>query len=221
MCGATLVVDIALARLATSSNSVSCVSGSDTHGPPRSLSSSTASSEHLNAQNTNAVIEPPSPPFDLIAEVYIDGRTTAEIRSIVCLNLYDPYHSKDGVILKGRRVRGTSTTDGQFKVCFHDWVFTDIGIEVLLERMGVQDTPESNSKDDQEITGLADMLQDTVKVDNEEEELKIGRIEVVFTRVVLGSLITSTAISKILHDAEENHAVPQKGIGKDVTHTTR
>jgi hypothetical protein len=92
--------------------------------------------------------------------------------------------------------------------------------------MGVDDTSDSTSEDDQEVAGLADMLQDAVNVDNKEqgeEELKIGKIEVIFTRVVLEDLIPSTAAtsSKILHD-EKSVPTPLKNhVGKDVTHTTR
>ncbi len=105
-------------------------------------------------------------------------------------------------------------------------MFTDVGIDILLERMEVEDTSKPNPKDDQDVAELANMLHDVANVDNkeeEEQELKIGKIEVVFTRVVLGSLIpsTTTAISKSLCVQEDVKATPKKSVGRDVTHTTR
>lgn len=170
--------------------------------------------------------KPKPPPFDFIVEVFIDGRTKAEIRSVVELNSNSPYYQTE-VVLKGRRVRVPGRIGGPVKQCIHDWVFTDVGIEVLLERMGFDDTSESNPKDDHEVAGVADMLQDTAKVDSnegEEQELKIGKIgkiEVVFTRVVLGGLVPGTPTSKTLHNAENAQPALNMGIGKDVTHATR
>lgn len=124
---------------------------------------------------------------------------------------------------------------GALRAGIHDWIFTDVGIEVLLERMEVDDTTNLHNvrEEDTEVAGLADMLQDAAKVvdtSKEEEEgggggreLKIGRIEVVFTRVVLGSLISGTAaVSSSLHDVEgAQQGVGRKSVGRDVTHTTR
>ncbi len=180
---------------------------------------------------------PKPPPFDLIAQVYIDGRSKAENRSIITLNPNSPDYEPE-VLLMGRRVRIPSTTGGPTRQCFHDWVFTDVGIEVLLERMGVEDTTEFDARDggDHEVAGLADLLQDAVKVEEEEEEegesgdeegeeqeLKIGKIEVVFTRVVVGGVADDVAVasSQSLQDAQSEQAVPKRSVGKDVTHTTR
>lgn len=169
--------------------------------------------------------KPEPPPFDFLVEVFIDGRTKAEIRSLVGLNPESLNYDRD-FLLTGRRVRIPGPAGAPLQQCIYDWVFTDVGIEVLLERMGVKDTDEPNPKDDHEIAGLADMFQDTAKVDVREEEaqeLKVGKIEVVFTRIVVGSTTTHTYTSKSLHDADAEDAQPAQhiGLGNEVTHTTR
>jgi hypothetical protein len=170
-----------------------------------------------------------SHPFDLIAEVFLDGRAKAEIRSIIYLDPTDFHYSISGTVLKGRRVRALGENDGPIKTCIHDWVFTDVGIEVLFERMGVEDvvTDESDSNhDSQEIASLAEILQETANVDDKpeaERELKVGKIEVLFTRVVLGNSIPSArrTVLKSLHYQDGEQQTPKKAVGKDVTHTTR
>jgi hypothetical protein len=193
-------------------------------------SESSATSESSNWQalsGSEANFNAKPPPFDLIAEVFIDGRTKPEIRSVVYLDPSNFYYSKRGMVLKGRRVRAPSKKGELVKTCIHDWVFKDVGIEVLLERMGVEDSIDDDGNEtraDQEVAGLADLLQDTAHVDTKEEdeqELKIGRIEIVFTRVVLGSLITPKKPSKDLHEPIDAQPKPKKAVGRDVTHTTR
>ncbi len=132
----------------------------------------------------------------------------------------------------GRRVRIPSTTGGPTRQCFHDWVFTDVGIEVLLERMGVEDSAEFDARDggDHEVAGLADLLQDAAKVEEdaergeeeagEEQELKIGKIEVIFTRVVVGEVTYDMAVAAS-QGLQDEQALSKRSVGKDVTHTTR
>lgn len=179
--------------------------------------------------STTRTPAPMPPPFDLIVEVHIDGRRKAEVRFIVHLDPSSPDYQSE-VLLTGRRVRIPSKSGEPARQCFHDWVFTDVGIEVLLERMGVEDTTGSDARDreDLEVGELADKLQDAAKVEgdgegNEEQELKIGKIEVVFTRVVLGGVTHDfdVAASENLHDAQSEQAMPKRSVGKDVTHTTR
>jgi hypothetical protein len=191
--------------------------------PPRKFPSLPPVAASDLSSTTKSTFKPQPPPFDLIAEVYLDGPTRAEISSIIYLDPNNIFFSKAPGLLPGRRVRSQSKACGAIRTCIHDWVFTDVGIEVLLERMGVDDTNDSTSEDDQEVAGLADMLKDAVNVDKKEqgeEELKIGKTEVIFTRVVLGDLMPGTS-SKILRD-EKSVSTPLKNrVGKDVTHTTR
>ncbi|ERF74744.1 hypothetical protein EPUS_04913 [Endocarpon pusillum Z07020] len=191
---------------------------------------------HLNTQLDRSITHTPAPrppPFDLIVQVHIDGRRKAEVRFIVHLNPSSPDYQRE-VLLVGRRVRIPSKSGEPPRQCFHDWVFTDVGIEVLLERMGVEDTTGLDARDgeDHEVAALADELQDAAKVEeneeegdgegNREQELKIGKIEVVFTRVVLGEVTddVGVATSENLHDAQSEQAIPKRSVGKDVTHTT-
>jgi hypothetical protein len=50
--------------------------------------------------------------------------------------------------------------------------------------------------------------------------LKVGRIEIVFTRVVLGDVIPSQRLSRDGHDYDDAQATLKRPIGKDVAHTT-
>jgi hypothetical protein len=197
--------------------------GFKTLSPSRRLSASDDNPDLNFPLLTPIIPKPKPPPFDLLVEVFIDGRTKAEIRSVVCLNSESLGYDSE-VVLTGRRVRIPGPCGAPLQQCIHDWVFTDVGIEVLLERMGVKDTDEPNPNDDHEIAGLADMLQDAAKVDvkeGEAQELKIGKIEVVFKRIVLGSDVTLTTTSQSLHDAENAQPAPKIGLGYEVTHTIR
>jgi hypothetical protein len=173
--------------------------------------------------------KPEPPPFDFLVEVFIDGRTEAETRSLVGLNPESLDYDRV-FVLKGRQVRIPGPAGAPLQRHIHDWVFTDVGIEVLLKRMDVKDTDEPNPKNDHEVAGLADMLQDTAKVDVREgqaQELKVGKIEIVFTRIVVGNTATLTYTSKSLHDAEDAEDAEDAQsaqtivLGNEVTHTTR
>lgn len=194
-------------------------------GLPLSVSSESSNPNALSESAGNP--NPIPPPFDLIVEVFIDGRTKAEIRSALYLNPSNPYYSPADVILKGRRVWAPSRRGEPMRSCIYDWVFTDVGIEVLFERMDVEDTIDDVGKEtggDPEVAGLANLLQNTANVasqDEEDQELKIGKIEVVFNRAILGSSGCPTGAPRDLNDPEEAQTAPQKAIGKDVTHTTR
>ncbi|KAF7507150.1 hypothetical protein GJ744_010832 [Endocarpon pusillum] len=187
---------------------------------------------HLNTQldpSATRTTAPRSPPFDLIVQVHIDGRRKPEVRFIVSLNPSSPDYQRE-VLLIGRRVRIPSKSGEPTRQCFHDWVFTDVGIEVLLERMGVEDSTGSDARagEDHEVAALADELQDAAKVEESggegdgEQELKIGKIEVVFTRVVLGEVTDDVDVvtSESLHGAQAEQAIPNTSVGKHVTHTT-
>jgi hypothetical protein len=60
------------------------------------------------SSTTKSTLEPQPPPFDHIAEVFIDGRTKAEIRSIIYLDPSNIFFSKAPALLPGRRVRSQS-----------------------------------------------------------------------------------------------------------------
>jgi hypothetical protein len=166
-----------------------------------------------------------------MAEIYIDGLPKPEIRSIIYLNPSSLWYDPHGFVIKGRRVRSNPDEHDQpVKSCIHDWVFSDVGIEVLMERMGMGIDGDSGCAnehpEDREVDEVAELLQDAAHVDADEagdggRELKIGKIEIVFSRVVLGGLIprSETAVSRNIHQAEE--AETKKVIGRDVTHTTR
>lgn len=166
-----------------------------------------------------------APPFDLLAEVFIDGRSKAETRCTIYLDPASCYYHPCS-LLEGRRVKLAGKNGRSIRTCVHDWVFTDAGIEVLLERMGVEDDTGKDGREDgdQEMAGLADLLQDTANVNSEEgaeqQELKIGKIEVRFTRIVLGEFVSvksTTANGR----KKEARASTKRVVGKDVTHTTR
>lgn len=140
------------------------------------------------------------PAFDLLAEVFVDGRTKVDARCFLHLNPSHPHYCSSGVVLKGRPVLvGIDHSDTSDQYTIHDWVFTDFGIEALPEQMTVKDTKEFNSEHDH-IT---------------------RKIKIVFTKVVLGKHSSSVSASLDLNDQAHRSSPSGEAVGNAPTHTVK
>lgn len=140
-----------------------------------------SSSAHPQAKNS-------APPFHLLASMFLDGREKAERRVVIHL---DPNHEEfrgpDGkVMIRSRLVRGRDGTLNE-----HSWVFKEVGIETLLNKMficGGQDSTEDLEERSED--GLIDAM-NGAKLGAEtnlsqDEKSNVGKISVVIQRVILG-----------------------------------
>ncbi|EXJ92709.1 hypothetical protein A1O3_01261 [Capronia epimyces CBS 606.96] len=119
-------------------------------------------------------------PFTLVAWVYIDGNKVPECSQILYTepNL-SPY------VLRGRYTaasKGQKPGDIQQDIVIQEWVFTPVGIDVLLSKMDIaapDPEPPANAIEeelDEVIQGLAEV--------NAVKRPKSGQIEVRITRIV-------------------------------------
>lgn len=120
--------------------------------------------------------------YHLLASLYLDGRETVERAMIVYLDADHPDYRADRggkTYLQHRWVR---TKDG--RIVQHSWVFKEVGIETLLDKMLVKDDPEAAAAaqdgEDDLIAALG-----SAGLDDKEETKKLGQIEVRFTRVMI------------------------------------
>ena len=164
---------------------------------------------------------PHRPPFDLLATLYLDGREKAERKVIVYLDPeYEDFNPGTGYqtsrsIIKSRWVQGR---DGMIQE--HAWVFKDIGIETILDKMAL--TSEKDSMTANEEDAIIDALGRTGICHEDdmirEEKHKSGQIEVEITRVVLGRKRVDTEF-RPKHREGEDEDLDTGRIKSEVTHT--
>jgi len=159
---------------------------------------------------------PPSPPFDFLATLYLDGRRKAERKLIVYL---DPNHEDFGPegksIFKSRWVQ---TQDGGIQE--HAWVFNDIGIDTILDKLVLADTGKEPAEDELAIIAAMEGAGIIAEPDIEREgRKKIGQIEVKISRVILGRKSVNYHY-RPKHMEGENEDVDMDGADPELTHTT-
>ena len=180
---------------------------------PMALSFQATSSERM-------IKRIPPPPFHLLASLYLDGREKPERRVIIYLDPDDADFSYPGgeVEINGRWAQGK---DGNIKE--QSWVFQDIGIETLFDKMLIagdnSDTPISE-RNEAELTNAFDNIYldgdgDFVR----EEKSKVGQILVTIERVKLGEKWRDTNF-RAKHMEHEMENVDMVDAGKEITHTT-
>ena len=169
----------------------------------------------------------PSPPFDLTASVYIDGRSKPECRQVIYLDPSHPKYDPAGFVFKGRWVAppgdsGNKTRRGIPDAVPHigirDWVFTDVGIDVLMSRMGMIE-PNGTLEIDPTMSDLTSSLKSSVNVSTAERP-KPGQIEVRVRRILAGEPRSDQAL-KPYHYAGDEEVADANSIGDDCTHTTK
>lgn len=120
--------------------------------------------------------------WDILASVYIDGRATPERRAIVYV---DPAHRdfrNDGKVTISHRL--VQDVDGD--ITSRGWVFGEIGIETLLDKLMI----EGEAVDEEAICQAEE--EDLLKalngnsLDENEEAKQVGQITVVLERIMVG-----------------------------------
>ena len=196
----------------------------------------------LEASPASGFSRPPPPlrqnysPFDLTASVYIDGRAKPECRQVIYLDPAHPKYNPEGFVFRGRWITPPSSTGGNSTsvvsgppptpaVGIRNWVFTDVGIEVMMSRMEL--APKS---DDAEVpTSEVDRVLDEITsamVENlvdpsspTADSSKPGQITVKIRRIVCGAPRDDQPF-KPYHYAGDDEVADARTIGKDCTHTT-
>ena len=180
------------------------------------------SNEHTLFSSPAALTDDDLPvPFHLLASLFLDGRQKAERKAIVYLDPYDEdYAFPDGKVhFRSRWVQGN---DGSVKE--HSWVFKDVGIESVFDRMlisGGKSCVEVREEPDEDVvvaalsaTGLG------VERNVEEDKNHIGQILVVVERVVLGRKWEEDHYRSKHQEGEEAEDVDMAGVKNEITHTT-
>ena len=161
------------------------------------------------------------PPFHLLATLYLDGRETPERRTIIYLDpAYEDFapgpegQGASGVI-KSRWVTGK---DGN--IYEQAWVFKDVGIEAIFDKMVLIPNDNSPEKDENDLvdafnrTGMC--LDEDLK---REESKKIGQIEVTIMRITIGRKIIDRNY-RPKHQEGDHDDVDMERINSELSHTT-
>lgn len=159
---------------------------------------------------------PPSPPFDFLATLYLDGRRKAERKVIVYL---DPNHEDFGPggtsIFRSRWVQ---TQDGGIQE--HAWVFNDIGIDTIFNKLVLANTGKGPGEDEIAIIAAMEGTGIITEPDIEREaRKKAGQIEVRISRVILGRKSVNYYYQP-KHMEGEKEDVDMDGPDPELTHTT-
>lgn len=159
---------------------------------------------------------PPSPPFDFLAALYLDGRRKAERKLIVYL---DPNHEDFGTGGKSIfRSRWVQTQDGGIQE--HAWVFNDIGIDTILDKLVLANTGKDRGEDEIAIIAAMEGTGIIPEPDIEREaRKKAGQIEVRISRVILGRKSVNYHY-RPKHIEGENEDVKMDEADAELTHTT-
>lgn len=159
-------------------------------------------------------------PFHLMASLFLDGRKIPERRVIVYL---DPAHRdfrgpNGKVRFRNRLVKGR---DGRLSE--HCWIFKEVGIEALFDKMLVRDGQNSTEDEEEHLDDdLIDAL-NAAKLGAEgnlhqDEQSSVGQISVVFQRVTLGDNWLEPRFHT-KHREGDADDVEMDGANKEITHT--
>ena len=162
------------------------------------------------------------PPFHLLASLYLDGRQRPERRVIVYL---DPKHhdfpQPDGKV----RFRSRWSQGENGVLVEHAWVFKDVGIETLFEKIliseGHNQADRANQPDeDAMITAMnATELGAEGNIKNG-ERCSVGQIVIVVERIVIG-VKRSEENYRPKHRDGQADDVNMDDLGNDITHTAK
>ncbi|MCJ1383919.1 hypothetical protein MMC17_007033 [Xylographa soralifera] len=162
----------------------------------------------------------PPPPFHLLASLYLDGRKRPDRRVFVHLDPEDDifnYPSGEVEI----KTRWVQDKDGNIKE--QSWVFQDIGIETLFDKMLIAEDKNAMPRAQRNQAALVNAF-DNIYLNGDsdfvkEEKSKVGQILVTIDRVTLGKRWQDTNYQAKLKE-QDMEDVDMMDAGKEITHTT-
>lgn len=159
-------------------------------------------------------------PFHLLATLYLDGRSKPERSTVVYLDPSNPdfpphYYSRafGETMMRSRWVQGDDGTIRQ-----HRWVFKDIGIETLFDKLQLDGEIASEGKiykkDEDDIVAAMH----STGLDEKEERPGQGQIVVTISRVVVSNPYKDPAFRTQFQDGEDDVGMKDE---EGLSHTTR
>jgi hypothetical protein len=157
-------------------------------------------------------------PFDLMVSVFIDGREKPECRQMIYLDPKHPrYNSR--CVLKGRWVDAGDASSRDGRAGLLQWVFSDRGIDHILELLDVKKVIEGPADaDTTEVEALCDVMGEDVFKNSEDRHMKAGQIEIRLRRVISIDSSPVDQTFKAYHYAGSDEK--PREIDDDCTHTT-
>lgn len=162
------------------------------------------------------------PPFDLLASLYLDGRQTPERRVIVYLNpRHHDFPQPDGKI----RFRARLAQGENGSLVEHAWVFKDVGIETVFDKMLISESRNradgaNQPHDDATATAMnAAGLGAGSNIKNDEKG-GIGQIVVIVQRIIVG-VKWSEENYRPRHRYGQADDINMNDLSNDITHTAK
>ena len=157
------------------------------------------------------------PPYSLLAQLYLDGHSKPERRTVVYLDPMHPEFNQDGkIVLKHRWIQ---TVEGDQRE--HVWVFKERAIDTVLSRLDLNRAYDDAAKD--EVTLAQAMYSADIRHEDEHSsspKSQVGRIVVTFEKVTLGP-IRVDSIHRTARQDSSDEDIEIAEVDKTVTHTAK
>ncbi|KAL8738283.1 MAG: hypothetical protein Q9181_000918 [Wetmoreana brouardii] len=156
-------------------------------------------------------------PFSFLATLYIDGRKEPERRLIVYLDPgNEDFNQPHGEVqFKSRLVQGRN---GRLEE--KSWVFKELGIETVFNRIALRDSTKDTMKvDDLIVDAMKASGLDKDFYEGPQERGKVGQIVVELERITLGKPFYDQHY-RARHVAGDDEDVDMEGLSNDVAHAT-
>ncbi|KAL9026398.1 MAG: hypothetical protein Q9196_004931 [Gyalolechia fulgens] len=162
-------------------------------------------------------LEETCPPFSFLATLYLDGRIKPERTLIVYLDPNDDdfSHPNGEVMFKCRHVQGENGSVNE-----QAWVFKEIGIETVFEKIALRDRAEDLlDPEDVLVNAFNDSKLGGERSQVDEERGKVGQIVIELERVSLGKKYRDRNY-RAMHSEGDMDDVDMEGGSQEVAHTT-
>ncbi len=161
----------------------------------------------------------PPPPFHFLASLFLDGRSQAERKVIVYLDPNEE-HFNDPHGTVQFRTRWVEGLDGKLRE--HGWVFKDVGIETVFDKLLIKGDKASGKVSAQDEGSIISSLNaaelGAVGDLKREERMKLGQILVKIERVKLGEKYIDNGY-RPKHKEGDMEEVDMDAANKDIVHT--
>ena len=173
---------------------------------------------HAGRRNFSDQYNVSAPPFSFVAALYLDGRTKPERRLTVYLDPMDTDFEDLNCVytFKGRCER---TRNGRLKE--KGWVFKDVGIETVFNKIGLNTQLDDGRSEDPEENIVEAMSSSAIcheQTEMDYEEGKPGQIIVKLERVQLRGTYNDPNYNPIHQEGEEDDI--DMAVQASLSHTT-